>query len=48
MRAGPTQDGSVTFDFVGGANIDPERTMHMHQGRFLFIDRDHVNTEWHL
>jgi hypothetical protein len=36
----------LEFVFVDGANLKPETDTHMHSGRIIFRDRNHVDEEW--
>lgn len=42
--AGPAN--KLTFKFVGGANIDPAKDMHMHEGTITVVDDDHITWQW--
>lgn len=47
MRAragGPASE--LTFDFAGGANLDPARDEFMHDAKLVFLDPDHIRGEW--
>lgn len=37
---------TLVFAFDGGSNLDPEKDMHMHEGRLLLHDADHYTGEW--
>ena len=41
---GPSNE--LTFDFAGGANINPAKDKFMHDARFVFVDQDHIRGEW--
>ena len=36
----------LAFDFVGGSNMDPAVDGHMHSGRILLKDANHVESVW--
>lgn len=36
----------LVFDFAGGANIDPKKDMFMHDAKLVFVDDDHLRSEW--
>jgi hypothetical protein len=36
----------LVFQFVNGANIDPAKDAHMHEGAITFIDPDTILVEW--
>jgi hypothetical protein len=36
----------MTFDFAGGANVDPARDPHMHAGRLVLRGADRLEAEW--
>jgi hypothetical protein len=43
MKADPKSPANqLCFKFVGGANINPEKDMHMHEGTITFVDDDHI------
>jgi hypothetical protein len=44
-RAGGA-DRELVFDFAGGAGIDPRKDSFMHDARFVFVDDDHLRSEW--
>ena len=47
MKARAGGDGKeITFDFAGGANINPSKDQFMHDARMVFVDDDHLRTEW--
>jgi hypothetical protein len=42
MKADPNSPSNqLCFKFSGGANLDPAKDMHMHEGTLTFIDDDH-------
>lgn len=36
----------LVFDFAGGVNIDPDRDHYMHDAKMVFVDDDHLHSEW--
>jgi hypothetical protein len=44
-KAASTPD-SLVFAFDGGTNFDPSKDHHMHSGRIVFRDANHVESEW--
>ena len=36
----------LTFDFAGGANIDPAKTSHMHSAKLEFVSADEIRATW--
>jgi hypothetical protein len=47
MKADPDAPANtLAFTFIGGANIDPTKDMHMHEGSMTFIDDDTVESNW--
>jgi len=49
MKADPkSAEGTISFRFAGGSNIDATKDMHMHDAVFTFVDKDHVKTAWTL
>jgi hypothetical protein len=40
------RDGDIVFDFVGGDNVDPKTTTHMHGGRFSVKGTDAYEAAW--
>jgi hypothetical protein len=43
MRAQPSNaNGTLIFDYVGGANLDPGVDTHMHRIEFQFVDNTHM------
>jgi len=39
-------DKKLIFTFAGGANIDPAKDMHMHEGTVNIIDADTIESNW--
>lgn len=47
MRAkAPGDAATLSFAFDGGTNIDPSKTMHMHEAKFEFKGADELRTVW--
>jgi hypothetical protein len=47
MRAKIGDDPKVvTFELIGGSNLNPAKDAHIHGGVVRWIDRDHVRSEW--
>lgn len=46
MKAIKGDPHEVQFDFVGGTNIDPAKTGHMHSAHFRFISDDEFEVKW--
>ena len=46
MRAEPMLGDVLAFDFIGGANIDPDVDTHLHTARFEFVSKDELITQW--
>jgi hypothetical protein len=43
MKADPASPkNQIVWKFVGGANLDPAKDMHMHSGTLTFVDDDHI------
>jgi len=38
----------LTFDFIGGSNIDPQKDTYMHSLNIIFKDNDHITEKWTL
>jgi hypothetical protein len=36
----------LVFDFAGGTNLDPKKDVHIHSGKLVFVDDDHLEAEW--
>ncbi len=43
-KGGPANE--LSFDFAGGANIDPAKDDFMHNLKLVFLDQDHIRGEW--
>jgi hypothetical protein len=49
MKADPKSPaGTISFQFAGGANIDPAKDAHMHDAVFTFVDKDRIEAAWTL
>ena len=46
MTSRGLEGNTLTFDFAGGANIDPTVTSHMHGARFEFVSPDELKATW--
>ncbi len=46
MRASQMTANSVSFDFAGGTNIDPNVTSHMHAVKIEFLGPDEIRATW--
>jgi len=47
MKADPAAPANtLAFEFIGGANIDPAKDMHMHEGSITFIDDNTIESNW--
>jgi hypothetical protein len=45
LKADPKSPANqIRFLFAGGANIDPAKDTHMHEGTLTFVDDDHIET----
>jgi hypothetical protein len=43
LKADPkSPPNQIHFQFVGGANLDPAKDKHMHEGTVTFVDEDHI------
>lgn len=36
----------LDFEFTGGPNINPRKDNFMHDARLVFVDDDHLHSEW--
>jgi hypothetical protein len=36
----------LNFEFIGGANIDPAKDMHMHNGSIIIVDENTIEWTW--
>jgi hypothetical protein len=46
MKSVGLQGNSVTFTFVGGTNIDPASTSHMHSAKIEFVSANEIRGTW--
>ncbi len=47
LRAEKTGDAKkLSFKFDGGANIDPNKSNHMHDATITLVDDNHMKAEW--
>jgi hypothetical protein len=46
MRATELQGNVLSFEYIGGDNIDPRHDMHMHSVAFTFVSPDELRTDW--
>ena len=46
MRSKGLQGNTLSFDFDGGANIDPATTSHMHSAKIEFVSNDEIRGTW--
>lgn len=47
MKLDPKSPANVLhFVFVGGSNIDPAKDAHMHEGKIVIVDEDHIDWIW--
>jgi hypothetical protein len=47
MKVDPkSTDKEIILSFVGGANIKPEKDMHMHEGSIKWVDADTIEWNW--
>lgn len=46
MRSKGLQGNTLTFEFAGGANIDPSTTSHMHTAKLEFVSGDELRSTW--
>ena len=36
----------LVFDFAGGTNLNPRKDGHIHNGKIVLVDPDHIESEW--
>lgn len=36
----------IVFDFAGGTGFDPKTDKHMHAAKLIFVDDNHLRSEW--
>jgi hypothetical protein len=46
LPASGTSPAELVFDFAGGTNLDPKKDVHIHSGKLIFVDDDHLESEW--
>src|SRR5262245_1864518 len=46
MRSRGLQDNKLVFEYAGGANIDVNKTSHMHGVTFEFVSADEIKGTW--
>lgn len=47
MKLNPKSPANkLNFEFIGGANIDPAKDMHMHEGSITIIDENTIEWTW--
>src|SRR5262245_39519282 len=46
MTSTGLQGNTLTFDFAGGANIEPATTSHMHSAKIEFTSNDEIKATW--
>jgi len=46
MRAKTANGDSISFEFEGGANLDPAKDSHMHSGSIEFLSPDEIRARW--
>jgi hypothetical protein len=46
MKLSSATAGQLIFDFAGGSNLDPKKDVHIHSGKIVFVDNDHLEAEW--
>jgi hypothetical protein len=46
MKLTQSKPDALTFDFAGGTNLDAKKDVHIHSGKILFLDDDHLEAEW--
>lgn len=46
MRSKGLQGNTLSFEFDGGANIDPATTSHMHSAKIEFVSHDEIRGTW--
>ena len=47
MRAQPGKEANtILFKFGGVANADPKTDDHMHEGKLVIVDKDHIKATW--
>lgn len=47
MKLDPSsKKNQLNFKFSKGANIDPAKDMHMHEGSIVIVDDNHIESNW--
>ena len=46
MKLGRATEKELSFDFAGGANLDPAKDVHIHSGRLRWADDGRLESEW--
>jgi hypothetical protein len=46
MKLTSASPSQLIFDFAGGTNLDPKKDVHIHSGKLIFVDDDHLESEW--
>lgn len=46
MRAQPSADRTVKFEFDGAMTFDPARDPHMHDATLTFVDPNEIRSRW--
>lgn len=47
MELQPQESPDVmTFDFVGGTNLDPKVDGHIHAAKLVWVDKDNIESHW--
>jgi hypothetical protein len=46
MKLVAATPGELSFDYVGGSNLDAAKDQHMHSGRLIFQGPDRIETDW--
>jgi len=48
MKLDPTRSSAreLAFVFTGGTNLDPGKDAHVHSGRMVLVDENHLDAEW--
>jgi hypothetical protein len=46
MKLASASPSELVFDFAGGSNMDPEKDVHVHSGKIVFVGNDELEAEW--
>jgi hypothetical protein len=46
VLSGNSTNREMSFDFLGGTNMNPKTDGHIHAGRIRFLDSDTIESEW--